>query len=387
VPKASDRHFKTVRDVVCALEPSYPVYCLRPDALTKSARYFLDAFPGRVLYAVKCNPHPTVLKALHKAGIRHFDTASLAEIALIREMFQNADAYFMHPVKSRSAIRSAREVYNVDHWVVDDQAELKKLIDTNDRGDGQVCLVRLKTQSFGAIFELSDKFGAEADDAIALLKSVEAAGFQPGLAFHIGSQCLNPEAFKAGLEIVADVLSRANVDIHYLDVGGGFPAAYDGHDTPPLTAFVEAIEEGLKAIKRRGDCVVMCEPGRALVANGCSLLTQVHLRKGNRLYINDGIYHSLSESVGGGIRFPARMVRKTDGPVGDLMPFTVYGPTCDSHDVLKHQVNLPRDIGEGDWIEFGQIGAYSNSMTTQFNGFFPETYVSVDEAPLLPGPM
>ena len=80
-------HFKTVGDVVRALEPSNPVYCLRPDALTQSARYFLDSFPGRVMYAVKCNPHPTVLRALHKAGIRHFDTASLAEIALIREMF------------------------------------------------------------------------------------------------------------------------------------------------------------------------------------------------------------------------------------------------------------------------------------------------------------
>ena len=290
----------------------------------------------------------------------------------------------MHPVKSRPAIRSAREVYNVDHWVVDDQTELEKLVATVDGGDGQVCLVRLKTKSFGAIFELSDKFGAVADDAVELLKSVEAAGFQPGLAFHIGSQCLDPAAFTAGLEMVADVLSRAQVDIHYLDVGGGFPASYDGHDTPPLTAFVAAIEEGLKGVKRRGDCVLMCEPGRALVANGCSLLTQVHLRKGNSLYINDGIYHSLSESLGGGIQFPVRMIRKNVGPVGDLASFTIYGPTCDSHDVLTHPVQLPSDIGEGDWIEFGQTGAYSNSMSTMFNGFFTETFVSVDEAPLLP---
>lgn len=384
MPKSAEPHYETVRDVVRALEPSYPVYCLRPDALARAAHYFLDAFPGRVMYAVKCNPHPIVLRALHEAGIRHFDTASLAEIALIREMFQNADAYFMHPVKARSAIRSAREVYNVDHWVVDDDAELDKLIETVDGGDGQVCLVRLKTKSFGAVFELSDKFGAPPDDAIRLLKRVEAEGFQPGLAFHIGSQCLDPEAFRAGLAMVADVLERSNVAIHYLDVGGGFPAAYEGQDVPQLADFVAAIEQGLSGVKRRGDCVLMCEPGRALVANGASLLTQVHLRKNDSLYINDGIYHSLSESVAGGIRFPVRLIRLSGETHAPLKPFTIYGPTCDSHDILKHPVMLPDDVGEGDWIEFGQAGAYSNSMTTRFNGFFPETYVSVAEPPLMP---
>jgi ornithine decarboxylase len=385
VPKSVDPQYETVRDVVRALDPSYPVYCVRPDALMKSAHFFLDAFPGRVMYAVKCNPHPIVLRALHKAGIRHFDTASLAEVALIREMFQNADAYFMHPVKARAAIRTAREVYNVDHWVVDDMAELDKLTATIDGGDGQVCLVRLKTQSFGAVFNLSDKFGAAADEAVALLKCVEAAGFQAGLAFHIGSQCLDPAAFAAGLETVAEVMRKAQVPIHYLDVGGGFPAAYEGHATPPLADFVAAIEHGLAGVRRRGDCVLMCEPGRALVANGVSLLTQVHLRKGDSLYINDGVYHSLSESVAGGIRFPVRLIRKAGESSAAVKPFTVFGPTCDSHDVLKHPIALPEDVGEGDWIEFGQTGAYSNAMTTRFNGFFPETYVTVAEQPLLPG--
>ena len=94
--------FTTVEAVVESLKPGYPVYCLRPAELERQAKYFLGNFPGRVLYAVKCNPHVAVLQALFDAGIRHFDTASLAEIALVREHFPQADCYFMHPVKPRA---------------------------------------------------------------------------------------------------------------------------------------------------------------------------------------------------------------------------------------------------------------------------------------------
>src|SRR5205085_3307248 len=107
-----DRQFDDVRGMIETLQPSYPVYCLRPHMLRQTAQRFLELFPGRVLYAVKCNPHPSVLRALYSAGIRHFDTASLPEIALIRENFPDAGAYFMHPVKSRAVIRAAARIYN-----------------------------------------------------------------------------------------------------------------------------------------------------------------------------------------------------------------------------------------------------------------------------------
>ena len=116
--------FATIEDVIEDLKPGYPVYCLRPEEIKRQARYFLDTFPGRVMYAVKCNPHLTVLNALYEAGIRHFDTASLAEIALVREHLPQADCYFMHPVKSRASILTAHEVYKVDHFVIDHEKEL-----------------------------------------------------------------------------------------------------------------------------------------------------------------------------------------------------------------------------------------------------------------------
>jgi ornithine decarboxylase len=127
----------------------------------------------------------------------------------------------------------------------------------------------------------------------------------------------------------------------------------------------------------------MGEPGRALVANGCSVLTQVHLRKGNDLYINDGIYGCLSEIRDGDLDPPVRAIRRKKGgggePLADhLQPFRIFGPTCDSLDVLKLPFHLPDNIQEGDWIEFGLMGAYSIGMQTGFNGFVTDTIVRID---------
>lgn len=378
------RHFSTVREVVETLKPSYPVYCLHPREIERCASQFLDQFPGRVLYAIKCNPHPLVLDILHKTGIRHFDTASLNEIAQIREAYPNADAYFMHPVKGRAAIDAAHDVYGIDHWMVDHEDELRKIVDVSGSGDGQVMLVRLGTRPFGSAFELSKKFGASQDEAARLLRLVAREGFQPGLAFHVGSQCRKPEAYRDAFRAVREVLEASGVSIHYLDVGGGFPADYVDDCPPAFAEYVDAVREGLSSLKLRGDCVLMCEPGRALVASGCTLLTQVQLRKDNALYINDGIYHSLSESQDGQIHYPARLVRLSGEHAQSTTPFTVFGPTCDSSDVMPYPVDLPDDVREGDWIEFGQAGAYTNSMRTAFNGFYPDTFVTVDEAPRFP---
>ena len=381
---AFDRHFSDVRDVATALQPSYPVYCLRPQEIRRRARLFLDNFPGRVLYAVKCNPHPLVLEALYEEGIRHFDTASSSEVALIRESFADANAYFMHPVKARAAIQSAHDVYHVEHWVVDHMHELQKLAEVVPSRHGQAVLVRLATKSFGAAFELSDKFGASPQEAVALLKTVSHEGFQPGLAFHVGSQCRDPQAFRHAIALVREVLKNAEVAIHYLDLGGGFPTRYVDDTPPPLETFIAAICEELTPLRLRGDCVIMCEPGRALVASGCSLLTQVQLRKADEIYLNDGIYHSLSEAQGAQIRYPVRLLRLDGEASSTTRAFKAFGPTCDSTDVLPYALHLPQDVREGDWIEFGQIGAYSNAMRTTFNGFYPDTFVTVDEEPLRP---
>jgi ornithine decarboxylase len=379
----AERQFADVKSMLETLQPSYPVYCLRPHVLRKSAQKFLDLFPGRVLYAIKCNPHPAVVRILYEAGIRHFDTASLPEIAQVRETFPDAGAYFMHPVKGRAVIQTSLRVYNVDTFVVDHMDELTKILQETDGGAGLNIIVRIKTPpAEGTLYHLAEKFGAGVDDAAAMLKEARAEGCQVGLAFHVGSQCIAPGAWTAALALCGEVIEKAKVPLQYLDVGGGFPAPYLGVNLPPLEEFIQEVEEGVNALNLRRDCVLMCEPGRALVAEAMSILVQVQLRKDRRLYINDGVYGSFSEMVTGNIRLPARAWRLGGEVGGTSEPFVLNGPTCDSLDVLPGEFHLPSDIREGDWIEIDRIGAYSNAVATRFNGFHPETLVLVNDQPV-----
>lgn len=373
--------FNDVAAVAEALRPSYPVYCVRPDVLTSTAKRFISQFPGTVLYAVKCNPHPLVLNALYKGGIRHFDTASLSEIAQISDSYDDAHTYFMHPVKGRAVIKSAFKVYEVRHFVVDHMDELNKVIDEVG-AQGVTIIVRVNTPpADDTLYHLAAKFGAFPDEAVALMKAAAKRGCAVGLAFHVGSQCRSPQAYVTALELLGQIIRDAGVEPVCIDVGGGFPAAYGDRPVPSLDSFMEAIRQGLKQLKLSPTVDVFAEPGRALVAQGCSLLTQVQLRKDDRLYINDGIYGSLSEMGQVAIRLPARLIR-LDGAVSDTLgEFVLNGPTCDSLDVLPGTFALPDDVREGDWIEIDQVGAYSNALATRFNGFHPETFVQVFDPP------
>jgi len=371
------QQFESIEEVADVLAPGEPVYCLRPAALARHVRRFVALFPGTVLYAVKCNPHPWVLDALSAAGIKHFDTASLSEIALIAARYPGATCYFMHPVKSRAAIRAAYAHHGVRHYVVDHPDELAKLL-AETPGRDLTVVVRLKTPpAANTVYDLSSKFGCDVETAVALLRDVEAAGCRGGIAFHVGSQCGSPASFTTALGLVGEVMMRAPVPA-VIDVGGGFPAAYAGAGVPPLEDFMRAIEQGLERLGLPGATQVLAEPGRALVADACSLLVQVHLRKDDALYLNDGVFGSLAEMALSSLRMPVRLVRRGAATARESRAFKLYGPTCDSLDVLPGTFDLPADAREGDWLEIGQLGAYSNALATRFNGFFPETCVVVD---------
>ena len=377
-----ERAFPDIASVAMALQPSYPVYCLRPQVLESTARRFIALFPGSVLYAVKCNPHRLVLDALYNAGIDQFDVASLPEIAQIAESWGDAVCHFMHPVKSRAAIASAYKVYGVRSFAVDHADELQKVIEETEGGADVTVTVRLETPPVeGVLFHLASKFGASVEEAAAIVKQAERRGLATGLSFHVGSQCRNPAAYRLGLERVGAVIAASGVVPRIVDVGGGFPADYAGPEAPALETFAETITAGLREIGIGPEVEVLAEPGRALVAAGCSLLTQVQLRKGHRLYINDGIYGSLSEFHRGELQPPVRLIRLGGGVSARLADFALGGPTCDSEDVLRGSYALPEDVREGDWIELDGIGAYSNALASHFNGFHPDTFVEVYDEP------
>jgi ornithine decarboxylase len=379
----------SVDAIVAREHPSEPLVCLRPATIAAASRRFVEAFPGEVLYAVKCNPEPRVLRAVWAGGVRHFDCASLPEIALVRRLLPRAAVHFMHPVKSRPAIHAAFHRYGVTDFALDSKDELEKILQETVRAElvgappALGLFVRLAVGQGGA-YDLSGKFGVAVAEAAGLLRLARPHAARLGLCFHVGSQCLDPGAYGRALALAADAVARSGVAIDIVDVGGGFPVSYPDAVPPPLDDYVAAI--GAAAARFAKGTRLWAEPGRALVAGGGSVVVQVQLRRGDALYVNDGVYGSLSDAGRPGFRFPARRL-PIDGASGaPLRAFVLYGPTCDSADFMKGPFLLPADIDEGDWIELGQLGAYGACLRTRFNGFDGAQTVEVADPPLLATP-
>ena len=373
-----------VADLVAIERPEEPMHCLRPAAVTTATAEFVAAFPGDVMYAVKCNPEPVILRAVRAGGVTHFDCASIGEVRLVRQMFADATIHYMHPVKARGAIGEAWERHGVRDFVLDTPDELAKIrketAASGVAGDLGL-IVRLALPKGGAVLDLSGKFGAAPDDAAALLRAARPHAARLGVSFHVGSQCLDPLAWRAALALTGEVLRVAGVAIDVIDVGGGFPVPYPDVDPPPLGAFIAEIEAG---VERLGlpDVRLWAEPGRALVAGGASVVVQVQQRRGNALYVNDGVYGSLADAGALGFRYPVRLIRPDGVPPADEMEaFSLFGPTCDSADRMRGPFLLPADAAEGDWIEIGQLGSYGACLRTAFNGFDRARLVEVRDAP------
>jgi ornithine decarboxylase len=368
-----------VDDLVAIHRPTEPLLCLRPATLRATAEEFVAAFPGDALYAVKCNPDPNVLRALHEGGVRHFDCASIGEVRLARGIFADAEMHFMHPVKSRPAIAEAYAVHGVRDFVLDSAVELAKILEETGHAPDLGLVVRLALPPGGAYFDLSGKFGALHDEAVALLRAVRTHAARVGISFHVGSQCMDPLVYRRAIQRAGAVLQEAGVMLDILDIGGGFPAAYPAMNVPPLGAFMAEIEEAVEALGLSYTPVLWAEPGRALVAAGTSVVVQVQGRRDDALFINDGIYGNMSDAGTAGFRYPVRLIRDTcAAPEG----FAFFGPTCDSVDRMRGPFVLPADVQESDWIEVGQLGAYSAAINTGFNGFAPAQQCEVRDAPL-----
>jgi ornithine decarboxylase len=366
---AFEAELPLVADLVAIARPEEPMHCLRPAMIADAARAFVAGFPGDTLYAVKCNPEPAVLRALWDGGVRHFDCASAGEVALVRTMFPDAHIAFMHPVKARGAIREAFARHGVRDFVFDDASELAKILAETGHAADLGLVVRLALPKGPAVLDLSGKFGAAHADAVALLRAARPHAARLGLSFHVGSQCLDPLAWRDAMGLAGEAIRAAGVAVEVLDVGGGFPVAYPDIDPPPLGAFFAEIEAAFEALALPGTRL-WAEPGRALVAAGGSVVVQVQMRRGDALYVNDGVYGSLSDAGELRFRFPARLIRPEGvAPSDVLRPFAFFGPTCDSADVMHGPFLLPADVAEGDWIELGQLGAYGACLRTGFNGF------------------
>jgi len=385
------QRFASGREAALALRPDHPVYCFRPSVLYADTRAFLKAFPGKTAYAVKTNGEPMVLETIAAAGVTAFDVASPAEFEAVAAVAPKAEQLYMHPVKAQADIRLALEGFGIRTLSLDHPVEfdkIQRIVQAFDIDPGEVSLfVRLQTRG-AAAYELSKKFGAAPREAVELVQRIDRQGFRVGLCFHVGSQVEDVETYDAALKVAAQVRAQAGVALVGLDIGGGFPAPY-GRDPRgaqrPVPDPVSLIGEIGADLRRHGfgDLPLVAEPGRVIVARSLSVIVRVLLRDGKRLYINDGIWGSLSDSWTGKITLPARLIpdparKRRTGDPNRLDDFRICGVTCDSVDILSRPFWLPESVDTGDFIEIGHIGAYSLSLRTRFNGFYPDTIVEVE---------
>ena len=378
------------RAVVRALSPDQPVILNRPHAAARAARFFIEKFPGRSLYAVKANPSPDLLRVLWQAGVTHYDVASIAEVRLVRSTLPQATLCFMHPVKTASAIVEAYHVHGVRVFSLDCLEELEKIRVATLAPDGTApedltLCVRLRVSSEYSELSLASKFGCDLTDAPALLQATRQIADSLGICFHVGSQSMSPFAYVQALERVRAAIVDASVLVDVIDVGGGFPSVYPGMEPPPLEDYFRLIDRTYDSLPVSYSAELWCEPGRALCAEYNSLIVKVERRRGRDLYINDGAYGALFDAAHVGWRFP---VKAFDGHGNDnhddtvTEPFSFYGPTCDDMDHMDGPFDLPAGIGTGDYIEIGMLGAYGAAMKTAFNGFGQAEVREVTDEPM-----
>ena len=375
--------FKSVDELVSRLKPEEPFYCIRKKSIQIASKTFQNKFPGKILYAVKTNPHAEVLKTILESGIDNFDVASLKEIQDIKKISTKTKCFFMHTIKSRESIRTAYFKFNVKTFALDTKEELIKIIESTNNAKDLELFLRISVSNEHAEIDLSKKFGALNSEAIGLFRLTKQYAKKVGLSFHVGSQCMHPISYTKGIAEIGNIIKKTKIVPDYINVGGGFPTIYPDLVPQSLDKYFEEIKSSLEDLKLEKLPEIICEPGRAIVAESGSTIVRVNLRKKQKLYINDGTYGTLFDAGVPNIVYPARLI--TNGRVisKKLTSFDFYGPTCDSMDYMKGPFILPNNIKENDYIELGQLGAYGLTFRTQFNGFYSDKIFEVEDKPIM----
>ncbi len=375
--------FKTVNELVNSLKPDYPVYCIRPNEIKKSVNFFKENFPGKVLYAVKTNPNEKIIKQIIANGITEFDVASLNEIKLINKIYPEAKLHFMHTIKSKESIAYAYNNYNVKSFSLDSKDELRKILDATNQAKDLELFVRIAISNEHAEIDLSRKFGALPSEALGLVRLCKQHAKKLGISFHVGSQCMHKISYSKGIKEIGTIIRKTKIIPDTINVGGGFPSIYPDLNPEPLSNYMMEIKKEINNLKLDKLPEIICEPGRAIVAESGSTIVKVILRKKNNLYINDGTYGSLFDAGAPNFVLPSKIIREGRVQSKKLTAFSFFGPTCDGLDYMKGPFLLPNNIKEGDYIELGQLGAYSLTFRTNFNGFYSNEIHELNDKPIM----
>jgi ornithine decarboxylase len=375
--------FNSVDELASTIKPEEPIYCIRPNSIKLACEWFKEKFPGNVLYAVKTNPNEDVIKCIGESGINKFDVASINEIKLIKSIFPKAQAFYMNTVKNRQHIKEAYFNYNIKDFALDTKDELQKIIEATNNAKDLTLYIRISISNEHAEIDLSQKFGALPSEALGLLRLAKAHAAKVGLSFHVGSQCMHPISYSKGIREIGNIIKKTKIIPDFINVGGGFPSIYPDLHPQPLENYINEIKKSFNNLKLERKPELLCEPGRALVAESGSTLVKVLLRKKQKIYINDGTYGSLFDAGVLNFVLPTRMLPNGRIVSKKLTSFSLYGPTCDSADFMKGPFVLPNNLKEGDYIEIGQLGAYALTFRTKFNGFYSDKIFEVQDKPII----
>ena len=202
------RKFKTVNELVNLLKPDYPVYCIRTDEIKKSIKFFRNNFPGKILYAVKTNPHEKIIKHIISNGVKDFDVASINEIKLIKKINSEVNLHFMHTVKSKESISSAYFDYGVKSFSLDNKDELRKILEATKGAKDLKLFVRIAISNEHAEIDLSRKFGALPSEALGLVRLCKEHSKKLGISFHVGSQCMEKISYSKGIREIGNIIKK-----------------------------------------------------------------------------------------------------------------------------------------------------------------------------------
>ncbi|KAG2490269.1 hypothetical protein HYH03_011224 [Edaphochlamys debaryana] len=364
-------------------ESIYVVDLAAPYRLFKAWR---AAMP-RVLpyYAVKCYPEPAILKLLIALGAG-FDCASKGELDMMLRMgVSQSRIIFAHPCKRGADFRYARE-YGIQHTTFDTSSELHKVAEM----DPEFKLVlRIRADDPGARVPLGLKYGAEVEEAPGLLREAKELGLEVvGVSFHVGSAAKNLATFTNAIENARKVFDEASAlgfKMDLLDIGGGFTGHFDGLGNVMFGEIATTINAALAAHfppgGEGGEVRVIAEPGRYFAEASSTLFTPVIGQRDRIIkdgsihkdyWLTDGLYGSFNCIVYDGQNPEYRILRSPQLPPPETSDpetylSTLWGPTCDSADVVYKDVALP-PLRNGDWLQWPNAGAYTVAGACDFNG-------------------
>lgn len=324
----------------------------------------------KVFYAMKANSTPEVLLQLANLG-SNFDVASPGEMRALNALgISGSRMVYANPVKTLSGIKLAHDL-GVDKFTFDDESEIHKLA---SYAPGAKVLVRVRVENKDAVVNLNEKFGAAPMQALQLLQLAKDNGLIPaGICFHVGSQSLSADAYITALEMCRELFDKAEIQgmhLTALDIGGGLPVPNEKVEAVDVDSMTDILREKLDELFP--DTEIWSEPGRFMCGTAVNLVTSVigtKMRNGQPWYVlDDGLYGSFNGLMFDHWNFKMKM--PADKAQEKAVPSTFVGPSCDSIDVVARDLPAPK-LEIGDRIMVPNIGAYSTSAATSFNGFPP----------------